>query len=84
MPEAHNYLKIAGHRADFTRRNSKPEDFIDDLLEETEILPSQIGAFKVAYHKNFLLHYLQQHSEIKYTLEQFWQICEECISALQQ
>ena len=53
-------------------------------MEEIEIQPSQITDFKVEYHKNYLEKYLQQDPEIKYSLQEFWQIREECIAVLQQ
>lgn len=84
MPEAHNYLKINSKIHDFTTSKSKPEDFINDLVDEIEIQPNQITDFKVQYHKDFLEKYLQQNSEIPYTLDEFWQIREECIEALQK
>lgn len=84
IPEAHNYLKINNKIHDYTRRNSKPEDFINDLIEEIEIEPSQITTFKVEYHQKFIEKYLKENPEIPYSAQEFWQIREECISALQQ
>lgn len=83
IPEAHNYLKISNQIHDYTRRNSKPEDFVNDLVEEIEILPSQITTFKIEYHKKIIKKYLKENPEIPYSAEEFWQIREECISALQ-
>lgn len=84
MPEAHNYLKFKNEIHDFTTRNSKPEDFIHDLVEEIEIQPDQITHFKVEYHKNFLRNYLRQNPHLKYSPEELWQIRQKCIAALQQ
>ena len=84
MPEAHNYLKFKNEIQDFTSKNSNSEDFIHDLVEEIEIQPHQITDFKVDYHKNFLRNYLRQKPHLKYSPEEFWQIREECIAALQQ
>ncbi len=84
MPEAHNYLKIDGKIHDYTRRNSKPEDFVDDLLVEIEIQPNQITDFKVEYHQNFLKQYLDENPSIPYNEKEFWNIREECIAALQK
>lgn len=83
MPEAHNYLKFKNEIQDFTARNSKPEDFVNDLVEEIEIQPKQTTDFKGEYHKNFLENYLQKNPQINYSPEEFWQIREECIAALQ-
>ncbi len=84
IPEAHNYLKIENEIFDFTRKNSKPEDFINDLIEEIEIQPEQIIDFKINYHKNFLKKYLKENPQIPYNLDEFWKICEECIAELQK
>ena len=83
IPEAHNYLKINNQIHDYTRRNSKPEDFVNDLLEEIEIEPSQITTFKIEYHQIFIENYLKENAEIPYSAEEFWQIREACILALQ-
>lgn len=84
MPEAHTYLKINEQISDFTNKNSTPENFMQDLLQEIEIHPDQITDFKVEYHKKFLENYLKENPQINYSLEEFWQIREECIAALQQ
>ncbi len=84
MPEAHNYLQIDKKILDCTRRNSSPEDFVNDLVEEIEIEPDQIIDFKIKYHKNFLQKYLQENNHIPFSVVEFWQIREECIVALQQ
>ena len=84
IPEAHNYLKIENQIFDFTRKNSKPEDFINDLIEEIEIQPEQIIDFKIKYHKNFLKKYLKENPQIPYNLDEFWKIREECIAELQK
>lgn len=83
MPEAHNYLRMEGKIIDCTRKGSSENDFIDDLVEEIEINPSQITDFKVQFQKDFIQKYLLQHPEIQYSLEEFWKIREECILALQ-
>ncbi len=84
MPEAHNYLKYKNEILDFTRKNSSPENFIHDWVQEIEIQPFQITDFKIDYHRNFLKNYLLENSAISYNLEAFWKIREECILALQQ
>ncbi len=84
IPEAHNYLKYQNEILDFTRKNSKPEDFINDLVEEIEIIPNQITGFKIEYHKDFIKNYLDENTEIPFTPDEFWEIREECISALQK
>lgn len=82
IPEAHNYLKINGERVDCTQKHSSPADFMPDLLEETEILPEQITDYKVAYHRQYLERWLQEHPEIAYSLDALWEIREQCIRDL--
>ena len=84
MPEAHNYLKYRNDVLDLTRKNSSPENFIHDLVEEIEIQPHQIIDFKIEYHRNFLKNYLKANPHIPYVVDDFWKIREECIFALQQ
>ena len=84
MPVAHNYLKYKNEIFDFTRKNSSPENFINDLVEEIEIQPFQITDFKIDYHRNFLKNYLKAKSYIPYSLDDFWKIREKCFLALQQ
>lgn len=80
--EAHNYLKFKNQILDFTKKNSSEIDFIDDLLEETEIQPYQINQFKIGFHKNYLKNWLLQNPEIPYSLDELWKIRELCIQAL--
>lgn len=82
IPEAHNYLKFNNQILDFTKRNSSENDFIDDLLEETEIQAHQINHFKVEFHKNYLRKWLAENPQILYSLDKLWQIREQCIKAL--
>lgn len=82
IPEAHNYLKFKNQILDFTKKHSSEQDFIDDLLEETEIQPHQINHFKIEFHKNYLKNWLSEHPEIKYSLDELWKIREQCIEAL--
>ncbi len=84
IPEAHNYLMINGEIKDFTKKGSKPENFVNELVKEIEIQPKQITDFKVGFHQNFLKKYLKENPEIPYSLEEFWKIREECIAALQK
>jgi hypothetical protein len=79
IPEAHCYLKFKGHIFDFTKKNSKASDFIDDLIEELEIEANQIVDFKVNYHQNYLKQWLTQNESILYSLNELWAIREKCI-----
>ncbi|WP_129019636.1 hypothetical protein [Edaphocola flava] len=82
IPEAHNYLSVAGIRVDCTHAHAQPSDFLPDLLVETTILPEQITGYKVQYHRNYLQQWLLKHPEIPYTLEELWTIREQCIQDL--
>ncbi|WP_417431496.1 hypothetical protein [Halpernia sp.] len=83
IPEAHNYFKIGENYLDFTRENSKPEDFLADLKKEIEIQTYQITDFKLAFHKDYLKKYLIENPQIIYNLENFWIIREESIAEFQ-
>lgn len=82
IPEAHNYLKFKNQIFDFTKANSKPSDFENDLIEEIEILPSQISNYKIQLHKNHLQNWLNKNIEIEFTLNEIWKIREQCIQDL--
>lgn len=84
IPEAHNYLKWNHQILDFTSRTWRRENFMPYLLKEIEIQPEQITDFKIKYHQNFLQDWLNEHSEISYSVEEIWNIREECIVALSQ
>lgn len=83
MPEAHNYLKYKNEIYDYTTKESNPEKFRNDLVEEIEIQSFRINDFKIKFHRNFLGNYLHNNPDINYSQEDFWQIREECIRALQ-
>ena len=82
IPEAHCYLKFEDQIIDLTKLNSKPTDFLDELIEEIEILPEQITDFKVNYHKNYLASWLDKNKQINLSLNDLWKIREECIQKL--
>jgi thiol-disulfide isomerase/thioredoxin len=82
IPEAHCYLKFEDQIIDLTKINSDPTDFLDDLIEEIEILPEQITDYKVNYHKNYLLTWLDKNEQVSYSLNDIWKIREQCIQDL--
>ena len=82
IPEAHCYLKYQDLILDLTKVNSMPSDFRDDLIDEIEILPDQITAYKVNFHKNYLTTWLHNNTHINYTLDDLWKIREQCIEDL--
>ena len=82
MPEAHNYLRTGAKVIDITKRGFANTLFVHDLLEEEEITPDQINAYKVSRHKAFLAQWLEANKQVSYHLEELWQIREACIEAL--
>lgn len=79
IPEAHTYLKYKGHYYDFTTKTSSPNDFVDDLLFETEIQPSQINSDKIQLHQDYLRKWLNENTVIGLSLDEIWHIREQCI-----
>ncbi|MBL4662449.1 MAG: hypothetical protein JKY22_02555, partial [Flavobacteriaceae bacterium] len=81
IPEAHCYLKINGQRKDFTLLESNTQKTENDLLEEKTITPNQVSDFKVAYHKKFLVNWLE-NSSLNISFDTLWNIREMCINQL--
>lgn len=79
IPEAHVYLKYEGAIIDCTNARAGLSGFADELMEETEIQPDQIGEFKVAYHKAYLERWLCDNPAVGYSLADVWAIREQCI-----
>ena len=79
IPEAHCYLKFEDQILDLTKINSDPPGFLNDLIEEIEILPEQITDYKVNYHKNYLVTWLNTNKQINSSLHDIWEIREQCI-----
>jgi hypothetical protein len=82
IPEAHNYLKYKGKVFDFTKLGVDSGGPGDRIIEEIEIIPEQITDYKVAYHKKFLTEWLKNNPQIPYTLDELWNIKEQCIKDL--
>ena len=83
IPEAHCYLKLNNQRIDITIHSSDIETLLSDIIEEIEIEPEQVGAFKIDYHKNYLLNWMHDN-DINLTIDQIWEIREQCINQLEQ
>jgi N-acetylmuramoyl-L-alanine amidase CwlA len=82
IPEAHCYLKYNGFILDYTKAHSKPSDFVHDLIMETEIEPDQITRFKVDYHRQYLMEWLQMNKGLPFSIDEIWAIREACIGDL--
>jgi hypothetical protein len=81
LPEAHCYLRFRGKRIDITGDNGGLRE-LKFLLEE-DIVPEQIGEYKVALHREFLQRWIAEGNVPgRRDLEELWQIREECIAAL--
>jgi hypothetical protein len=81
IPEAHCYLKIDELRIDCTTPKSDFSKIENDILEEIEIEPFQVGKFKVEYHQSFIKRWLS-YSDLTITFGQLWAIREQCIAFL--
>ena len=79
IPEAHTYLKINGEVVDITGLSSSKESFLGSLQREEEILPEQIGYYKIKFHQDFVSNWAKTS---KFSAEQIWNIREQCILAL--
>ena len=83
IPEAHCYLRVGGQRYDFTRPGASVEPIEEAILEETPILPHQVGDFKPKYHREFMERWRVREG-IPYSLEELWSIRESCIQSLSE
>ena len=85
LPEAHCYLRYEGTRIDITRSGTEPSEPIGSFLSEEAIVPTQIGDYKVDFHKKFLRSWLTNTSVAgNRSFAEVWKIREECIAALAQ
>lgn len=83
LPEAHCYLKINEVLVDVTRNFSNTTSFENSLFTEEEILPLQIGEYKVKRHYTFLKNWITAES-IPYDFKTIWYIREACIKSLSE
>jgi|TARA_B110000037_G_C16847635_1_gene394502 hypothetical protein len=81
VPEAHCYLKINDNRTDLTSGESEFKKIEKDIIQEKIIKPSEVGEFKVNYHKRFIENWLREtNSELKF--DRIWEVREKCIENL--
>ncbi len=83
IPEAHCYIKINNQRVDITNSNSDIEKLTGDIMYEMEINPTQVGTFKVEYHKEYLKNWISEN-EIELDFDSVWKIREQCIKRLSE
>lgn len=81
IPEAHCYLIIDDVRTDITTHQAVFDRIEMDIIEEVEIMPEQVAAFKVDYHKQYLRRWISEY-RIEKNLDEIWEIREKCISRL--
>lgn len=79
IPEAHTYLKINGELTDITGLDASVESFTETLQREEEILPDQIGEYKVKFHQDFISNWAKT---FMFSADKIWKIREECIFQL--
>jgi len=82
IPEAHCYLRYAGHRVDITHSGVAPQQAISDIRDERTLEPSQIGAHKIALHQQYLRVWLRDQRHLSLSFEELWRVREACIVAL--
>lgn len=81
IPEAHCYLMLQGKRIDLTKPKSDIQRLQNEIIEEKEIMTSQVGQYKVNYHKEYIRKWLQKQ-DFNLTLGEVWAIREKCITEL--
>jgi hypothetical protein len=79
-------MTYAGRRIDITRSGAEPTEPITQLLHEEPIAPTQIGDYKVTLHRQYMQTWVNANAEAVKgrSVEEMWQIREECIAALAQ
>lgn len=78
VPEAHCFLRLQETTLDITHPGSVGTCDLD-LLIEVEITPSQIGAWKVEWHRRHMANWCDTHG---LGLDTVWEAREACIRAL--
>jgi hypothetical protein len=82
--EAHTYLKYNEKRVDFTTPSfNQNHRFATDLLAEIVIQPQELFLQKTSLHRNALALWAQENGlTARYSIDELWDIREECITAL--
>jgi len=80
IPEAHCLLDFNGSDVDLTGlSDSTLAD--EDVLIRQEIMPSQVGTWKVDFHRNYLKDWAISN-KIELAVDELWKIREQCILSL--
>jgi hypothetical protein len=80
IPEAHNYLRVHHQIIDCTKQGWTAQHFEHDLVVEIE--PHQIADWKIKTHQQYLEKWLKAQLHLNMTLDELWQIREQCIATL--
>jgi len=70
-----------GKRIDLTNPTSDIQKIQADIIEEKEIEPFQVGAYKVDFHKAFLRNWREQF-DLSLSFDEIWEVRERCIGEL--
>jgi hypothetical protein len=81
IPEAHCYLKENGTVIDATSKEANFKKIQNDIIQEIEIQPFQVGSFKVNYHQEFLKNWIHENN-FRFSFQELWTIREQCIKKL--
>jgi hypothetical protein len=73
---------MTGRRVDITRSGIAARAPIARFHREWSIEPEEIGAHKLALHRQYLLGWLRERRDLRFSLEELWRIREACILAL--
>ncbi|MCB1149331.1 MAG: hypothetical protein KDK48_04130 [Chlamydiia bacterium] len=76
LPEAHVYLALPDEKIDITIPGSDGKLHIE-ILEEHNILPSEIGERKSMMHELYLKRWLKSHPEIPLSAEEILKLREQ-------
>ncbi|RMB59508.1 hypothetical protein EAX61_07950 [Dokdonia sinensis] len=79
--EAHTYLSYDSERFDYTFQKANNRAWEKDILIEIPIDADQVGSWKKEYHQSVLKSWIKRE-KMPYSLDEIWDIREECIKAL--
>lgn len=81
--EGHTYLKYNNEFYDYTTVTSDYKLFKDKVISEEIYEHNQIGDFKINLHRVAIHKWLDITPTISYSLDEIWNIREQCIADLQ-
>ena len=83
LPEAHCVLRIDGVEVDVTSLDSDFDRLRNSVLSQQTIKATQVGQWKVDYHKDFLKNWITRE-KIVAEFEEIWALREKCIQRLSE